>query len=186
VTQLLTDTVAFVTGASSGIGAATAQALATQGAAVALVARRRDRLGQVAKAITDQGGSAVVLEADLTQTDQAADAVGRAADELGRLDIVVNNAGVLYPGPVAEAPAGEWEQMIAINLGGVLNVVRAALPISLPPQPGRRGTSLTLSTSARRVAVSRDPPRPSTASRNLVSMPSANRCARSYSRITSA
>jgi NADP-dependent 3-hydroxy acid dehydrogenase YdfG len=128
VTLPLADTVAFVTGASSGIGAATARALASQGAAVALVARRGARLGEVAKTITDQGGSAVVLEADLTQTDQAAEAVGRAADELGRLDIVVNNAGVLYPGPVAEAPAGEWEQMIAINVGGVLNVVRAALP----------------------------------------------------------
>ncbi len=128
MTKPLTDTVAFVTGASSGIGAATAQALATQGAAVALVARRGDRLGQVAETITGEGGTALVLEADLTQTDQAAEAVSRAADDLGRLDIVVNNAGVLYPGSVAEAPAGEWEQMIAVNVGGVLNVVGAALP----------------------------------------------------------
>jgi NADP-dependent 3-hydroxy acid dehydrogenase YdfG len=128
VTQPLTDTVAFVSGASSGIGAATAQALATEGAAVALVARRGERLRRVAETVTDHGGTALVVEADLTQIDQAAEAVSRAASELGRLDIVVNNAGVLYPGPVAEAPAGQWEQMIAINVGGVLNVIRAALP----------------------------------------------------------
>jgi NADP-dependent 3-hydroxy acid dehydrogenase YdfG len=124
----LEDTVALITGASSGIGEAAARALAAQGAAVALIARRGDRLALVAETIIGAGGSALALEADLTDIDQAAQAVSRTAEELGRLDIVVNNAGVLYPGPVAQAPAGEWEQMIAINVGGVLNVVRAALP----------------------------------------------------------
>lgn len=95
---------------------------------MALVARRGDRLAEVARTIEEQGGAVLTVEADLTDADQAADAVTRAAGELGRLDIVVNSAGVLYPGPAAEAPAGEWEQMIAINVGGVLNVVRAALP----------------------------------------------------------
>jgi NADP-dependent 3-hydroxy acid dehydrogenase YdfG len=95
---------------------------------MALVARRRDRLDKVAATIVDTGGTALVLEADLTDTDQATEAVSRAVHELGRLDIVVNAAGVLYPGPVSEAPAEEWEQMIAINVGGVLNVIRAALP----------------------------------------------------------
>jgi NADP-dependent 3-hydroxy acid dehydrogenase YdfG len=125
---LLRDTVALVTGASSGIGEATARSLAGEGAAVALVARRRERLDQVAATISDDGGTALVFEADLTDADQATEAVTRAADELGRLDIVVNNAGLLYPGPVAEAPQGEWERMIAINVNGVLNVTRAALP----------------------------------------------------------
>jgi len=135
----LDDTVALVTGASSGIGEATARALAVEGAAVALVARRRDRLEKVAEAIVGDGGKALVLEADLTDAEQAAGAVSRAAEEFGRLDIIINNAGLLYPGPVAEAPAGEWERMIAINVGGVLNVIRAALPhlvaaASLPPR----------------------------------------------------
>jgi NADP-dependent 3-hydroxy acid dehydrogenase YdfG len=124
----LAETVALVTGASSGIGAATACALAHEGAVVALVARRRDRLEAVAKAISDRGGTALVIEADLTDAAQASGAVSRATDQLGRLDIVVNNAGLLYPGPIADAPAGEWERMIAINVGGVLNVIRAALP----------------------------------------------------------
>lgn len=124
----LDETVALVTGASSGIGDATARSLAAEGAAVALVARRRDRLDQLAESIQADGGTALALEADLHDADQAGEAVSRAADELGRLDIVVNNAGVLFPGPVADAPPGEWDEMIAINLGGVLHVTRAALP----------------------------------------------------------
>ena len=128
MTTPLADTVALVTGASSGIGEATARSLSARGAAVALVARRRDRLDKVAETISADGGNALVLDADLTDPDQATDAVRRAAGDLGRLDIVVNNAGLLYPGPVAEAPHGEWERMIAINVNGVLNVTRAALP----------------------------------------------------------
>ena len=95
---------------------------------MALVARRAERLAQVAQAITDRSGTALPVEADLTDPDQAGDAVTRTASELGRLDIVVNNAGLLYPGLVADAPPQEWEQMIAINVGGVLNVIRFALP----------------------------------------------------------
>jgi NADP-dependent 3-hydroxy acid dehydrogenase YdfG len=124
----LRGTVALITGASSGIGEATARLLAGEGAAVALVARRRERLEGVAKMILDDGGKALVLEADLIDSAQATDIVRRATDELGRLDIVVNNAGLLYPGSFADAPDGEWDQMIAINVGGVLNVTRAALP----------------------------------------------------------
>jgi len=86
----LADTVALMTGASSGIGEATARALAEEGAAVALVARRRDRrLEEVAETIAEEGGTALVVEADLTDAGQASDAVRRAAEELGRLDIVV-------------------------------------------------------------------------------------------------
>lgn len=124
----LRGTVALITGASSGIGEATARLLAGEGAAVALVARRRERLEGVAKMILDDGGKALVLEADLTDSAQATDIVRRATDELGRLDIVVNNAGLLYPGSFADAPDGEWERMITINVGAVLAVTRAALP----------------------------------------------------------
>src|SRR5215210_7204576 len=88
----LEGTVALVTGASSGIGEATARALAAQGAAVAVVARRKDRLDALAAELGDR---ALAIEADVTQQDQAVGAVGHAVDELGRLDVVVNNAGVM-------------------------------------------------------------------------------------------
>ena len=151
----LDDTVALVTGASSGIGVAIARSLSAEGAAVALVARRRERLEALAKTITEDGGKALVLDADLTDTDRAGQEVSRAAEELGRLDILVNNAGLLYPGPVTEAPAEEWEQMIAINLAGVLNVTRAALPhlvAAARMAPRRVADLVNISSTAGRVA----------------------------------
>ncbi len=90
---------ALVTGASSGIGAATAQALAAQGAAVALVARRAERLQDLKAEIESAGGTALVVPADVTDADQVAAAVQRTADELGRLDTLVNNAGLMRMGP---------------------------------------------------------------------------------------
>jgi NADP-dependent 3-hydroxy acid dehydrogenase YdfG len=119
----LQDTVALVTGASSGIGAATARALAANGATVALAARRKDRLDALAAEI---GGLAI--EADLTDREQAEAAVERTARELGRLDIVINNAGVMLLGPIADAPVEEWDRMIELNLQGLLYVAHASLP----------------------------------------------------------
>jgi NADP-dependent 3-hydroxy acid dehydrogenase YdfG len=92
---VLDGTVALVTGASSGIGAAAAAALAAQGAAVALAARRRDRLEAVAADITGQGGTALVLECDVTDEQEVAGAVERTVADLGRLDTLINNAGVM-------------------------------------------------------------------------------------------
>src|SRR4051794_31646538 len=126
--ERLDGTVALVTGASSGIGAATARALAQEGAAVALIARRRDRLEDVAKDISNAGGVALVIEADITDQTQARAAVQTVADNMGRIDTVVNNAGVMLVGPVAEAPDGEWERMVAVNQMGLLYVTRAAQP----------------------------------------------------------
>ena len=128
MSERLDGTVALVTGASSGIGAATARVLAGQGAAVAIVARRRDRLERLAGEIADKGGRALVLDADVTNRDQATTAVERAVGELGRLDILVNNAGVMLLGPAATAPLQEWDQMVAVNLLGVLYTSHAALP----------------------------------------------------------
>jgi NADP-dependent 3-hydroxy acid dehydrogenase YdfG len=119
----LEGTVALVTGASSGIGEATARTLAANGATVALAARRKDRLDALAAEI---GGLAI--EADLTDREQAAAAVERTASELGRLDIVINNAGVMLLGPIADAPVEEWDRMIELNLQGLLYVAHAALP----------------------------------------------------------
>ncbi len=126
--QILRDTVALVTGASSGIGAATATALADQGAAVALAARRRDRLDTLAAEIKDQGGTALVLECDVTDQQQAAAAVDRTVTELGRLDTLINNAGVMLLGPAAGAPLDEWQQMVELNVLGLLYCAHAAVP----------------------------------------------------------
>jgi len=126
--EKLNGTVALVTGASSGIGAAAATALAAHGAAVALVARRKERLETLAGEIRKQGGSALVVEADITQEKQAYDAVARTVSELGRLDTLVNAAGVMLLGPVLGAPMSEWQQMVDINLLGTLYCCHAALP----------------------------------------------------------
>jgi NADP-dependent 3-hydroxy acid dehydrogenase YdfG len=119
----LDGTVALVTGASSGIGEATARALAAEGAKVALAARRKDRLDALAAAI---GGFAI--EADVTDRDQATSAVETTVSELGRLDIVVNNAGVMLLGDLVDAPVEEWDRMIDLNIKGLLYVAHAALP----------------------------------------------------------
>lgn len=151
----LTDTVALVTGASSGIGEATARTLAGEGAAVALVARRRERLQALADDITGAGGTALVLEADVADAAQATAAVDRAAEHLGRLDVVVNNAGLMLSGPIADAPEGEWERMIDVNLHGVLNVTRAAIPhlkAAAQREPRRVADLINVSSTAGRVA----------------------------------
>ena len=97
---VLDGTVALVTGASSGIGAAAAASLAAQGAAVALAARRGDRLEALAAGIKDQGGAALVLECDITDERQAVGAVERTVAQLGRLDTLINNAGLMLLGPL--------------------------------------------------------------------------------------
>ncbi len=124
----LDGTVALVTGASSGIGAASARELARHGAAVGLAARRKDRLDALAAEIVDAGGRAVALEIDVTDRAQARAAVDGVVAELGRLDTVVNNAGVMLLGPIEDAPVEEWERMVELNLLGLLYVSHAALP----------------------------------------------------------
>jgi NADP-dependent 3-hydroxy acid dehydrogenase YdfG len=126
--NVLHGTVALVTGASSGIGEATARSLAGLGAAVAIAARRKDRLDALAAAIGGEGGRALAIEADVTNREQATAAVQQAVDELGRLDTVINNAGVMLLGTIADAPVEEWERMVALNVNGLLYVSRAALP----------------------------------------------------------
>ena len=128
MTARLDGTVALVTGASSGIGEATARALASEGSTMALVARRKDRLDALAGEISGAGGAALAIEADVTDRGQAVDAVKRAVAELGRLDMVVNNAGVMLLGPVVGAPLDEWERMVALNVEGLLYVAHAAVP----------------------------------------------------------
>lgn len=104
MTQRLDGTIALVTGASSGIGEATARELAAQGAAVALVARRKDRLDDLVAQLNNKGARAIAVEADVTDKAQAANAVRRTIEEFGRLDTLVNNAGVMLLGPIVDAP----------------------------------------------------------------------------------
>lgn len=125
--EQLDGTVAMVTGASSGIGRAAARQLAARGAAVALVARRKNRLTELADEIRAAGGTVTVVDADITDRKQASTAVERTMTELGRLDTVVNCAGVMLTGPADEAPVEEWERMVSLNVMGLLYVSHAAL-----------------------------------------------------------
>jgi len=125
---ILDGTVALVTGASSGIGEAAAKSLAGYGATVALAARRADRLHAVAHEIREAGGTALEIEADITDEQQATEAVERTAAELGRLDTLVNNAGVMLLGPGVGAPLSEWQRMVELNVLGLLYCAHAALP----------------------------------------------------------
>ncbi|MGW5498751.1 SDR family NAD(P)-dependent oxidoreductase [Streptomyces olivaceoviridis] len=155
MTRALSGTAALITGASSGIGAATALSLAIQGASVALVARRKDRLERLAERIRDEGGTASVVAADITERDEAADAVARAVRSFGHLDILVNNAGVMLLGPVEDAPVEEWDRMVALNVQGLLYTTHAALPHLLAAAEGPRRTAdiVNVSSVAGRVAL---------------------------------
>ena len=121
--------VVAVTGASSGIGQATALACVGAGAAVALAARRGERIQALAERILGEGGRAIAVPSDVGEEEQARAFIQRAHAELGRLDVLVNNAGVMLLGPIENAPTEEWRQMIHANVFGVLYCTHAALPL---------------------------------------------------------
>jgi NADP-dependent 3-hydroxy acid dehydrogenase YdfG len=153
----LRGTVALVTGASSGIGETTALTLARAGAGLAIVARRRDRLDALAGRLRDEGATVLVIAADITSQEQAQAAVERTVSELGRLDTLVNNAGMMLLGPVVDAPLAEWERMIEVNVEGLLYCAHAALPHLLAAaQDGSRKIAdmVNISSVAGRVARS--------------------------------
>jgi NADP-dependent 3-hydroxy acid dehydrogenase YdfG len=145
----LSNQVVAVTGASSGIGEATALACAEAGAAVALAARRTDRIEELAARILAQGGRAIAVQTDVGEESQARAFVERAHSELGRLDVLVNNAGVMLLGPISGAPTEEWRRMIHANVFGVLYCTHAALPL-MAAQGG--GHVVNVSSVAGRVA----------------------------------
>jgi NADP-dependent 3-hydroxy acid dehydrogenase YdfG len=124
----LSGRVALVTGASSGFGEAVALGLAKAGAKVALAARREDRLRDLAARIQAQGGEAVVIVADFTDETQAQRAVHEAEAAFGQVDILINNAGVMYLEPVATADLGRWRAMLELNVLGLIAATQAALP----------------------------------------------------------
>ena len=128
MSQNLNRTVAIITGASSGIGNATARRLAQLGANVAVVARRKDRLDTLVSEIEADGGIAFAVDADIADQAQAEQAVKDVVDKFGRLDILVNNAGLMLLGPVVGADVTEWERMISVNQNGLLYMTHASLP----------------------------------------------------------
>lgn len=135
------DSAALVTGASSGIGEATAVRLGERGARVALAARRESALDAVADRVEAAGGDALVVPTDVTDEAQVDALVERVADGFGRLDLLVDSAGVMYTDPVAEADPDEWRQMVEVNLLGTMNVTRRALGLLTDRDPASDGNS---------------------------------------------
>jgi NADP-dependent 3-hydroxy acid dehydrogenase YdfG len=129
MTGRLDGRVAIVTGASSGIGEATAIAFAAEGAKVAITARRADRLAGVEKAIRDAGGEALSIVADVQVEEQANEIVRKTCDAWGKLDILVNNAGVMLLGLIGGADTEDWRRMVNTNVLGLLYCTHAALPV---------------------------------------------------------
>ena len=125
----ITGKVVAITGASSGIGEATARVLSERGAKVVLGARRVAALDAIADELRDRGGQAVVCATDVTRRDDLQRLVGTAVAEFGRLDVLVSNAGISKIGPMADLDVEGWSAMIDVNLKGVLHGIAAALPV---------------------------------------------------------
>jgi NADP-dependent 3-hydroxy acid dehydrogenase YdfG len=143
------DLVAVVTGASSGIGEATSLALARSGYAVALAARRADRIDEIAKQINDSGGQAIAVPTDVADEAACRALLQAAKDELGGVDVLVNNAGVMLLGPIQGADTDEWRQMVGVNLLGLMYCSREVLPFM---QERGGGDIVNVSSVAGRVA----------------------------------
>jgi len=145
---MLQDKVALVTGASSGIGEATAEALAQSGASVVLAARRTDRLADLAARLTDKGAKVLTVALDVTDERACQESVRRTVDEFGRLDILINNAGVMLLGQINGADTTDWTRMVNTNLLGSMFMVHSALPHLLQ----HKGAIVQVSSVAGRVA----------------------------------
>jgi NADP-dependent 3-hydroxy acid dehydrogenase YdfG len=120
--------VVVITGASSGLGEATARLLSAQGATVVLGARRADRLQSLTRELTGKGGKALALTTDVTRQDQVKKLVDAAVQTYGRIDVIINNAGLMPQSPLERLRVDEWDRMIDVNIKGVLYGIAAALP----------------------------------------------------------
>ena len=120
--------VVVITGASSGLGEATARLLCAQGASVAMGARRADRLQSLAKELNSSGAKVLAVTTDVTQHDQVKRLVDKAVQTYGRIDVMINNAGLMPQSPLERLKIDEWDRMIDVNIKGVLYGIAAALP----------------------------------------------------------
>lgn len=128
--------VVIITGASSGIGEATAKYLASKGAKVVLAARRLDRLGVICNEILENGGEATYRGTDVISSVDMQELVQFTLKQHGRVDVLINNAGVMPLSPLQELLEDEWDQMININIKGVLNGIASVLPIMREQRSG--------------------------------------------------
>ncbi|QFU87194.1 SDR family oxidoreductase [Amycolatopsis sp. YIM 10] len=145
--RTLEGRVAVITGASSGIGEATAEQLAGQGAKVAVLARRAERLAELATRIEKNGGQALAIAVDVTDADAVRAAAERVAAELGDADLLFNNAGVMLPAPIEEQRADQWQRQIDLNITGLMNVIGAFTP-QLVAAAAERGVADLVNTSS--------------------------------------
>lgn len=128
-TDNISGKVVLITGGSSGLGEAAARYLAAQGAKVAIAARRRDRLDEIVSELTAQGQTARAYTLDVTKRSEVEETVAAVARDFGRLDVLVNNAGLMAIAPIQKLMVDEWDRMIDINIKGVLYGIAAALPV---------------------------------------------------------
>jgi NADP-dependent 3-hydroxy acid dehydrogenase YdfG len=128
VTEGIKDKVVVITGASSGLGEATARLLSARGASVVLGARRQDRIQALARELTATGGKAIAMMTDVTDRARVKKLVDAAVREYGRVDVMINNAGLMPQAPLERLNIDEWERTIDVNLKGVLYGIAAALP----------------------------------------------------------
>lgn len=143
----LTGRIAVVTGASSGIGEASAEHLAALGARVVVLARRAERLDDLVARIDKSGGEALAIAADVTDAAAVQAAAGRVAAELGGADLLFNNAGVMLPAPVEELATDQWQRQIDLNITGLMNIIGAFTP-QLVKAAGERGVADLINTSS--------------------------------------
>ncbi|MFI9360717.1 SDR family oxidoreductase [Kitasatospora sp. NPDC053057] len=145
--QPLVGRVAVVTGASSGIGEASAERLAALGARVVVLARRAERLAELVERIEKNGGSALAIAVDVTDLAAVQAAADRVEAELGGADLLLNNAGVMLPSPIEERATGQWKQQIDLNITGLMNAIGAFTP-QLVKAAAERGVADLVNTSS--------------------------------------
>ena len=136
MTQGIESKVVLITGGSTGLGAETARHLASRGARIAITARRKDRLDDVVAQIVDAGGEARAYQLDVTDKHQVKAVVDATVADFGRLDVLINNAGLMPIRPMVEVNTDEWDAMIDVNIKGVLYGIAAALPLFVAQQSG--------------------------------------------------
>lgn len=129
--------IVVITGASSGLGEATARMLSAEGAIVELGARREDRIQKLVEELTENGGKAIALTTDVTKVEQVKNLVDLAVETYGRVDVIINNAGLMPHSPLERLKTDDWDQMIDVNIKGVLYGIAAVMPYMTKQKAGQ-------------------------------------------------